>query len=245
MKSLVLIPSDTEHELFRESINDRWPTHREVAVEVCGVGLVASAIGTTVLLNRIQPDQVFLLGIAGLLNAEAIAAPDFAVPNSTAPNFTAPNPAMQLQVASPHTIIATAAVQHGVGVGEGSRYQSAEQMGFQRFNRDIHLQTPNQISLQPSAVPSTADRTIPAGKFLSVMSASSCTEEAEIRRATYPDAVVEEMETYSVALACHTSGVPLIAIRGISNVAGDRDFKNWNSKAAIQAASDVLLDYLS
>ena len=152
---------------------------------------------------------------------------------------------MQLQVASPHTIIATAAVQHGVGVGEGSRYQSAEQMGFQRFNRDIHLQTPNQISLQPSAVPSTADRTIPAGKFLSVMSASSCTEEAEIRRATYPDAVVEEMETYSVALACHTSGVPLIAIRGISNVAGDRDFKNWNSKAAIQAASDVLLDYLS
>ena len=235
MKSLVLIPSDTEHELFRESINDRWPTHREVTVEVCGVGLVASAIGTTVLLNRIQPDQVFLLGIAGLLNAEAI----------TAPNFTAPNPAMQLQVASPNTIIATAAVQHGVGVGEGSRYQSAEQMGFQRFNRDIHLQTPNQISLQPSAVPSTADRTIPAGKFVSVMSASSCTEEAEIRRATYPDAVVEEMETYSVALACHTSGVPLIAIRGISNVAGDRDFKNWNSKAAIQAASDILLDYLS
>lgn len=260
MKSLVLIPSNTEHEMLQECVGNRWPRSGQLAVEICGVGLVASAVGATNLLNRFHPDQVFLVGIAGVLNVERVAAEtsqqvsdavgtldgNAAADDSAANTTAAPNTA----VSSTAAIVATSVVQHGVGVGEGRLYQSAEKMGFNRFNSDLHLQTPDQITLQSSLMNEDGGRVTGSlrnlvGSFLSVMSASSCPEEAEERRLAYPDAMLEDMETYSIALACHTAGVPLIAIRGISNVAGDRDFANWNSKAAMQAASDVLLDYLS
>lgn len=227
MKSLVLIPSNMEYQLFQDCIDDRWRNNQQLSVDVCGVGLVAAAVGSTLLLNRLQPDQVFLLGIAGLLNAMPSTVSD------------------QSALSISDAVKATSVVQHGIGVGEAGRYQSSESMGFLSFNSDIHLQTPDKITLQGSSInatKSTADR---AGQFLSVTSASSCPEEANQRCIVYPDALIEDMETYSVALACHASGVPLVAIRGISNVAGDRDFRNWNSKAAMLAASEILLDHLS
>lgn len=194
--------------------------------------MVASAVGATSLIHHLRPDQVFLLGIAGLLNSHSATANDGnAFPMGDSP-------------AIGDAAVATATMQHGIGIGEGSRYRSAESMGFLRFNSDLHQQTPDRIALQGPSINTNSNALQHVGPFLSVMSASSSFEDANQRRIAYPDALLEDMETYSVALACHASGVPLIAIRGISNVAGDRDFKNWNSEAAIKAASELLLEYL-
>ena len=232
MNSLVLIPSNIEYRLLQEHVAGRWPQTGQLAVEICGVGLVASAVGTAILLNKFQPDQVFLVGIAGLLNSDLLTS-------ELSPS------AIHAEQGETAAIVGHSVVQHGIGVGEGEDYQSAETMGFHRFNNDLHLQTPDRIALHFSAVTTDVPQTIQTGQFLSVMAAASSRMEADRRRSIYPEALLEDMETYSVALACHTAGLPLIAIRGISNVAGDRNFKNWKSPAAMHAATDVLLEYLS
>lgn len=223
MKSLVLIPSNSEHELFLECSRERWVISGHVSVAICGVGLVASAVETSRLLSSFQPERVFLIGIAGLLNPHASKC-GLAQGPSIGEGF-----------------VADSVLQHGVGVGEGAAYQSAEKMGFHRFNSDVSLQTPDQLQL-----PATSSCDCPHQKavFLSVMSTSSCPDEATRRRTAYPSALLEDMETYSVALACRAADVPLIAIRAISNVAGDRDFRDWKTAEAMQTATDILLDYL-
>jgi futalosine hydrolase len=48
------------------------------------------------------------------------------------------------------------------------------------------------------------------------------------------------MEAFSVALACRMAKVPLTVIRGISNMAGDRDKANWNVTGALEAAAELV-----
>jgi len=44
-----------------------------------------------------------------------------------------------------------------------------------------------------------------------------------------------------VAMACKLARIPLIVIRGISNIAGDRNKANWNVKAALKAAVELVV----
>jgi futalosine hydrolase len=82
------------------------------------------------------------------------------------------------------------------------------------------------------------------GLVLSVASASATVGEAAIRLATHPDAVAEEMEGYSVAVAAMLSQVPLTVVRGISNRAGDRNKAAWRMPEALAAAGDVVASML-
>ena len=61
-------------------------------------------------------------------------------------------------------------------------------------------------------------------------------EAAGLIAAAHPQAVAEEMEGYAVAVAAHEFGVDVWIVRGISNVAGDRDVAGWALPEAIAAA---------
>lgn len=212
MKSLILIPSDPEIALFSSGSEADLPA--DASLQVCGVGLVASATKTASLISQHGPDRVFLLGIAGTFHESA--------PVGTA-------------------VVADAVLQYGIGIGESTNYQSSQQAGFDRFHSDTLLQTPDRIELPD---PRTRDHNSIIGTILSVASASSCNSEAKHRRDAFPAAVLEDMESYSVAHACRIADVPLVVIRGVSNVAGDRDLNNWQVAAAMKAAENLLMEYL-
>lgn len=72
-------------------------------------------------------------------------------------------------------------------------------------------------------------------EIVSVAAASDRATAADIAR-THPAAAAEEMEGYAVALAALEFGVDLWIVRGISNVAGDRDVSGWALPEAIRAA---------
>jgi futalosine hydrolase len=55
----------------------------------------------------------------------------------------------------------------------------------------------------------------------------------------YPEVVAEDMEGYAVALACRLENVPLVIVRGISNVVGDRLSENWQIPEALTAAWSI------
>lgn len=62
----------------------------------------------------------------------------------------------------------------------------------------------------------------PSREILTVVSAAATADEVQQRRARFPAAMAEDMEAFSVALACKITGVELTIIRGISNEAGQR-----------------------
>jgi futalosine hydrolase len=75
---------------------------------------------------------------------------------------------------------------------------------------------------------------------LSVASASGTPQEAAERVAAHPDALIEEMEGYAVALAAISRSISCTMMRGVCNLAGDRDTSAWAIDAALTAVRERL-----
>ena len=117
----------------------------------------------------------------------------------------------------------------GIGAGQGEHHLSLTDMGLEVLpgldDSDIALAPPPRF---------------PSGGLVSVASASANHDEARAVRAAHPHAVVEDMETWPVALAARLTGTPLTVIRTISNEAGVRDKSAWRLDAAARAFRDSL-----
>ncbi len=124
----------------------------------------------------------------------------------------------------------------GVGAGEGVERLGPAAMGLPQW--------PGGEGTELEAV---AERLSLAGEgptLLTVCAASAGAPQAEERRRRFPGAVAEEMEGFGVALACALARVPLSVVRGISNVAGDRDRARWHVDEALVAARRRALEVL-
>ncbi len=122
---------------------------------------------------------------------------------------------------------------HGIGVGSDESFVAAEELGFQQWagagpeegiGDELMLTVPSQSGV---------------GSLLTVSAASASTQDARHRLDRYPGVVAEDMEGYAVALACRLEKVPLVIVRGISNVVGDRLSKNWQIPQALIAAWSI------
>lgn len=113
---------------------------------------------------------------------------------------------------------------YGVGVGSGVDYQSPIQLGWAQ---SLSLESTDMIHLNDLS---------PRRQLLSVVAASAGPAEAELKIRHFSEAEAEDMESFAVALACQTLGVPLRIIRGISNQVGERNHQRWLAAEAMQAA---------
>ena len=121
-------------------------------------------------------------------------------------------------------------IMHGIGVGTDETFVPAGEMGFQHW--------PGQGEESPigdELVLSTPLSSV-SGSLLTCSAASASTKDMRHRLDRYPGVVAEDMEGYAVALACRLEHVPLVIVRGISNVVGDRLSKNWQIPQALSAA---------
>lgn len=85
------------------------------------------------------------------------------------------------------------------------------------------------------------DFKIQAGTFVTVSAASGTAERAvELEERFH--AICENMEGAAVAHVCALSKIPLIELRGISNVAGIRDKSKWDLKLASSNCQRVVLE---
>lgn len=130
-------------------------------------------------------------------------------------------------------------VSYGVGVGTGGDFQQASSLGW--------LQWPGDPSVGQSAV---GDRIGSAGTAAGHVLLTACTASAgpadvQLRRALVPDAGAEDMEGFGVAIACELARVSWTIIRGISNLAGDRDHSRWCVEPALEAAAMLALQTLA
>lgn len=123
----------------------------------------------------------------------------------------------------------------GVGAGEGPGFQPPSRLGFPQWEGRPGAPVEDTLELASGN----------GGELLTVCAASATPGEAARRHERHPEALAEDMEGFGVALACHLAGVPLTVVRGISNLAGQREKRAWCVGPALEAARLAALEWLA
>ena len=167
----------------------------------CGVGKVNAAHSATLMLENYDIDVLILLGIAGAYTG---AIGDIAVAESE--NYG----------------------EEGVLTKEGWRSMEAispllknEKEYFNTFSLDLKL---SQIAVKVSA---NLGFNVTSGNFVTVSQCSGTRESGDLMRKRF-NGICENMEGAAVAHICALYGIPMVEIRGISNIVEERDLRKWN-----------------
>lgn len=125
----------------------------------------------------------------------------------------------------------------GIGALENDALLLPSQMGFAQW-QDQNIRIHESLPLDCSAFSGNA------GQLLTVCAAAGKPDDIVQRTSVFPNAVAEDMEGFGVAVACQMAGVSLSIVRGISNIAGDRNTKNWEFDAATSALTPFIEQWL-
>lgn len=122
----------------------------------------------------------------------------------------------------------------GIGAGEGDAFLSPRRLGFPQWGRPE----------DGDAIWDRIELHSEGNELLSVAAASADSALADRRRTNHPLALAEDMEAFSVALACQRATVPLRVFRGISNSVGRREAKEWKIDLALEAVRNLLMGFV-
>ena len=202
----------TSFELQRlQPVCENAVTAVDGAIAVCGFGPIASGVVASQLLAKYAPVKVILVGIAGSFDSTLAT----------------------IGTAQCYSRIGC----YGVGAGSGSTFQTAGELGWSHFT-DLEAGDSFSDVIELEGADPTV---VSSAMLLTVCSASAGPSDVAERLLKFPHAVAEDMEAFSIAMACKLGGIPLVVIRGISNIAGDRDKANWNVDAALKAAAELVV----
>ena len=79
----------------------------------------------------------------------------------------------------------------------------------------------------------------PTGLVVSAAAGSDADEAGRVVR-RHPTALVEDLETWGVALACRAFDTPLAVVRAVSNEVGVDDKRRWDLPGALTALRNAL-----
>ena len=136
-----------------------------------------------------------------------------------------------------HAYLFEAVSCFGIGIGQGANFRSLETTELAAF-----AQPDREIALR---VPDVLRSATATGNLITVAAVSSNAAEVALIRERYSTGIAEDMEGYSVATACQSRAVPCTVIRGISNIAGQRDKATWQIETALSAACELLVRVLA
>ncbi len=129
---------------------------------------------------------------------------------------------------------------HGVGAGTGTAFVPAAALGWQQWAGGGAAG--NAIG---DTITLRAAGDAGSGLLLTVCAAAGDTADVVTRKSCFPAAVAEDMEGFGVAMACQMQGIPCTIIRGISNLAGDRERTHWQIDPALRAAAALVNEFLA
>ncbi|EMI42459.1 futalosine nucleosidase [Rhodopirellula sp. SWK7] len=235
VKTLLLVPTAMERDRLMIGLADCGEAGalfaKSTRVELCGFGIAAAGALTMQHLSMHRPERVVLAGIAGSLRADSQSQ-------------------SECQVGAAYWF--DTVVIDGIGVGEQSSFVSANEMGWQHVAPEV--ETPGvgdriELFVPGSVSPRRRQRCLVTGCAGSSNRSMAVTRSQRVQKTLQAmgetDTVVaaEDMEGFSVALACEIASLPLSIVRGISNQAGDRDHAGWQIDEAINAVAKGLVEH--
>ncbi|HDH04353.1 MAG TPA: futalosine hydrolase [Nitrospirae bacterium] len=183
-----------------------------------GIGKVNAAHSATCIVERFPVKGIINIGVGGAYPGSGLDIGDIAV--------------------------ASKEIYGDDGVVTSNGWESLKKIGIplvRTGNRKYFNEFPIHKKL-PSRLIKTArwDFKIISGNFLTV-SATTGTHKRAVELEKRFNAVCENMEGAAIAHVCAIYKIPMLEIRGISNMAGVRDKRKWNLKLASENCRKVAL----
>lgn len=191
----------------------------DLGVVRLGVGKTAASVALSERLSRMRPPGVLLFGVAG-------AYPERHKPGA------------MLRVGDVVVVERDAFADEGVEVADG--FLDAASLGMPAH--DVPAAGPFLLdALRSRALADRLSVPIVAGATVSTCSG---TEALSMRYAQRTGADVETMEGASIAFVCARHGVPLVHVRAVSNLCGERSRGGWDLKLAVRNLHDAVSQLL-
>jgi futalosine hydrolase len=193
----------------------------DVCLAHSGIGKAAAAAAAVALLTSCKPQALWLFGCGGAYPGSGLAVGDLA--------------------------LADAEIFGDEGVASARGFKDLAEMGLaMRLDTGRFFNTwPIDRALHDWARPALAAHTGETGTSLGIgpfVTVSTCTgtfERAE-EMARRTGGLCENMEGAAVALACQQLAVPLLEVRGISNLVEDHDPGRWDLPRGMAAAQHAI-----
>ncbi|HBG05862.1 MAG: futalosine hydrolase [Geobacteraceae bacterium GWC2_58_44] len=195
---------------------------REIILAVTGLGKVNAACATTLLLERFRPEFAINTGCGGAFAGCGLGVGGLAIAESE--SFA----------------------DEGVQTPEG--WKGLDLIGipvFQGRGERIFNRVPLSGELAAGALACAREHGFAGGMgpFLTVSTCSGTASQGEELLRRFPG-ICENMEGAAVAQVALIYGVPLLEVRGISNMVEDRDPARWDIRRAVAEAQRFLFIYL-
>jgi futalosine hydrolase len=197
----------------------------KIAMTHSGIGKAAAAAAAISLLHNCRPQALLLFGCGGAYPGAGLAIGDLAL--ASAEIFG----------------------DEGVATEEGFRDFAEMKLPMRQNPQIFYNDWPTDSKLHSWAKPLLQAHTVQrnmslrSGPFVTVSTCTGSTAVAtEIAQRT--KGICENMEGAAVALACQQLSIPLLELRGISNLVEDRDTSLWNLPAGMAAAQRAILELL-
>jgi futalosine hydrolase len=186
-----------------------------LAVAWLGLGKANTAAGLALAVRALDPVAVVQVGIGGAFPGSGLE------PGAAA--------------------VASEEVHLDLGAGTAEAFEDLEALGFPLLA--VPGPTYNRIPLAPGLAGRLAAGRWPALPFGTAETVSGAVADGE-RLAARFGVAVESMEGAAAAQVCLALGVPFGEVRGVSNRVGERDKACWRIRPALEAASEVVEDWL-
>ncbi len=181
---------------------------RPVVVVVSGIGKVNASHAATRLIREHKPDLVMNIGVGGAYASAGLAIGDIAI--------------AEKEIYGDEGVLLSDGLHDLTTIGL-PLLQKGRKKYFNEFSLDRELIRRALRSIDADGV-SFAFRT---GPFVTVSACTGTTKRArEIEKRFH--AICENMEGAAIAHVCARYGIPLVEMRGISNLVRDRDLSGWN-----------------
>ena len=188
-------------------------SNTDICLTHSGVGKAAAAAAATTLLLTYQPEVLWLLGCGGAYPGSGLQVGDL--------------------------VLASSETFGDEGVAAPGGFQDLDTMGLAMRDDNSRLSNiwPVDARLRDWAEQVSNLR---SGPFVTVSSCTGTTDKAlEIEQRT--GGVCENMEGAGVALACQQLSIPMLELRGISNIVEDRDTSRWDLPTGMRKAQEATM----
>jgi futalosine hydrolase len=181
----------------------------------CGIGKVNAAHSVTLLFECQRPDILILFGIGGAYSEAQVGDVVIAVNENYG--------------------------EEGVITPDG--WKPMEFTGFPLLKNDVDYFNTFTMDRKLSQLAFKASKDIGlkvhSGNFITVSQCSGTRKAGDMISKRF-NGICENMEGAAIAHICAKYKVPMIEIRGISNIIEDRDLKKWNISLAVSNCSKAV-----
>lgn len=187
---------------------------------ISGMGKTNASHAATLLIERFSPRIIINFGIGGAYPLSGLRVGDIAIANKEIYG------------------------DEGLWLKEGFHTVDSIGIPFLKKGRRKYF---NEFQLYPPIPPLArgGDRgvKIKSGAFVTVSASTGTNKRAKELEKRF-NAICENMEGAAVAHVCAMYGIPLLEIRGISNIVEGRDRSKWDIKTASENCQKVVLEIL-